>query len=61
MARGRIDHLVNLRHGEAILRIGLVEVGEVYAASPSPIWFWDYNRVRNLDRVLRFLNEPGPD
>ena len=42
-----VDHLVDLWEGEAVLRAGFVEVGEVHTDSPLPILLFCHTVLAN--------------
>ena len=61
VARSRINKLINLGEGEAVLWAGAVEVSVVYTHSPLPIGFRDHDHVSDPLWVPRLSVESGAE
>ena len=54
-----IYQLINSWQCKAILRTSFVQVGEIDAGPPFPIWIWDPHGIGDLDQVFCFTNKPA--
>lgn len=52
-----IDKLVDSRKREAILRIGMIEVGVVYTHAPTFPWFADHYHICHIRGIVHLLGE----